>query len=180
MDCDIAEVMPSSHESVFHQLPPTPTKALNLRSKPLSTPLLGNVAKFHLQQNAQAYVPKVSMHQEVANDIRKIFNARHRAEADIRLNEGIEKYAKSAPSLAQWMENAIPEGLTIFSLPEAFRKRLQTCAKHSTLKSNGEPKSPAFSQTKPLFYASSRLSSWISPRNGNPEKPTFPRSKPTN
>jgi transposase-like protein len=133
MDCDIAEVVPSSHESVFHKLPPTPTKALNLRSKPLSTPLLGNVAKFHLQQNAQAYVPKVSMRQEVANDIRKIFNARHRAEADIRLNEGIEKYAKSAPSLAQWMENAIPEGLTIFSLPEAFRKRLRTSNMCETL-----------------------------------------------
>ena len=65
--------------------------------------------QFHLQQNAQAYVPKVSMRQEVANDIRHVFNARHRAEADMRLNEGIEKYAKSAPSLAQWMENAIPE-----------------------------------------------------------------------
>ena len=82
---------------------------------------------------AQAYVPKVSMRQEVANDIRHVFNARHRAEADMRLNEGIEKYAKSAPSLAQWMENAIPEGLTIFSLPEAFRKRLRTSNMCETL-----------------------------------------------
>ena len=89
--------------------------------------------QFHLQQNAQAYVPKVSMRQEVANDIRHVFNARHRAEADMRLNEGIEKYAKSAPSLAQWMENAIPEGLTIFSLPEAFRKRLRTSNMCETL-----------------------------------------------
>ena len=82
--------------------------------------------QFHLQQNAQAYVPTVSMRQEVANDIRHIFNRRHRAEADMRLNEGIEKYAKSASSFAQWMENAIPKGLTIFSLPKAFRKRLRT------------------------------------------------------
>ena len=51
----------------------------------------------------------------------------------MRLNEGIEKYAKSAPSLAQWMENAIPEGLTIFSLPEAFRKRLRTSNMCETL-----------------------------------------------
>jgi transposase-like protein len=114
-------------------VPPTPTKASNPLSNPLSTPLLGNVCQFHLQQNAQAYVPKVSMRQEVANDIRHVFNARHRAEADMRLNEGIEKYAKSAPGLAQWMENAIPEGLTIFSLPEAFRKRLRTSNMCETL-----------------------------------------------
>ena len=70
------------------------------------------------------------MRQEVANGIRHVFNARHHAEADIRLNEGIEKHA---PSLAQWMENAIPEGLTIFSLPEAFRKRLRTSNMCETL-----------------------------------------------
>ena len=31
--------------------------------------------QFHLQQNAQAYVPRKSMQEEVANDIRAIFNA---------------------------------------------------------------------------------------------------------
>jgi hypothetical protein len=31
--------------------------------------------QFHLQQNAQAYVPKVSLKKEVASDIRHIFNA---------------------------------------------------------------------------------------------------------
>ena len=73
---------------------------------------------------------EVAMRQEVANGIRHVFNARHHAEADIRLNEGTEKHA---PSLAQWMENAIPEGLTIFSLPEAFRKRLRTSNMCETL-----------------------------------------------
>lgn len=38
--------------------------------------------QFHLQQNAQAYVPKVSMKKEVALDIRHIFNAPNIEEAN--------------------------------------------------------------------------------------------------
>lgn len=91
--------------------------------------------QFHLQQNAQAYVPKVSMRQQVADDIRYIFNARNRAEADTRLNEIVEKYSTSAPELARWMESAIPEGLTIFSFPENIRRRLRTSNMCETLNS---------------------------------------------
>ena len=38
--------------------------------------------QFHLQQNAQSYVPKVSMKKEVALDIRHIFNAPNIEEAN--------------------------------------------------------------------------------------------------
>ena len=89
--------------------------------------------QFHLQQNAQAYVPKVSMRQQVADDIRYIFNARNRAEAETRLNEIVEKYSKSAPDLARWMESSIPEGLTIFAFPENIRRRLRTSNMCETL-----------------------------------------------
>ena len=89
--------------------------------------------QFHLQQNAQAYIPKVSMRQEVADDIRYIYNSRNRPEADMRLNEIVEKYSKSAPDLARWMENAIPEGLTIFAFPENIRRRLRTSNMCETL-----------------------------------------------
>lgn len=91
--------------------------------------------QFHLQQNAQAYVPKVSMRQQVADDIRYIFNARNRAEADTRLNEIVEKYSTAAPDLARWIESAIPEGLTIFSFPENIRRRLRTSNMCETLNS---------------------------------------------
>jgi transposase-like protein len=80
----------------------------------------------HLQQNAQAYVPKIQMRESVAADIRTIFNADSRALAEERLRVLTQKYAKSAPRLSDWMEQAIPEGLTIFSLPEHKRKRLRT------------------------------------------------------
>ena len=38
--------------------------------------------QFHLQRNAQAYVPHVTQRKEVAQDIRDIFNAPSRPEAD--------------------------------------------------------------------------------------------------
>jgi putative transposase len=82
--------------------------------------------QYHLQQNAQAYVPKVDMRESVAADIRTIFNADSLALAEERLRVLTQKYSKNAPQLSVWMENAIPEGLTIFGLPEHKRKRLRT------------------------------------------------------
>lgn len=82
--------------------------------------------QFHLQQNAQSYVPKKSMKEEVAGDIRKIFTAETRALAEQKLTEAVKKYAGSAPELSQWMEENIPEGLTVFSAPEIQRKKLRT------------------------------------------------------
>ncbi len=82
--------------------------------------------QFHLQQNAQAYVPKVTMREEVAADIRDIFNAPGAEEAKLLLEKTIIKYQKSAPDLSTWMESALPEGFAIFELPKAVRKRLRT------------------------------------------------------
>jgi putative transposase len=80
----------------------------------------------HLQRNASAYVPKVEMREEVASDIRSIFNAPDREEADRLLNKTIDKYSKTAGRLAVWMEDNIPEGLAVFAMPEKHRRRLRT------------------------------------------------------
>lgn len=82
--------------------------------------------QFHLQQNAQAYVPKESMKKKVASDIRKIFDSADLPHAELMLETMVGKYSKSAPELARWMEHNIPEGLTIFGFPENVRKRLRT------------------------------------------------------
>jgi putative transposase len=82
--------------------------------------------QFHLQQNAQSYVPKVAMRKEVAQAIRDVFNAPNRAEADRMLGLLIKRYQESAPALAEWAEENIPEGLTVFQLPKAHRQRLRT------------------------------------------------------
>jgi putative transposase len=82
--------------------------------------------QFHLQQNAQAYVPKVELKAEVAADIRAIFNAPDKAEAVNLLDKTVSKYDKGAPKLARWLEQNIPEGLTVFGLPANQRRLLRT------------------------------------------------------
>jgi len=82
--------------------------------------------QFHLQQNAQAYVPRHSLKAEVAADIRAVFNAPSRDEAEALLARLVQKYEKRASRLANWMETNIPEGLTVFSLPTTQQRRLRT------------------------------------------------------
>lgn len=82
--------------------------------------------QFHLQQNAGHYVPRVSMRAEVAADLRAIFDAPDRAEADRRLELAVRKYEKTAPKLATWLAANAPEGLTVFALPPAHWRRLRT------------------------------------------------------
>lgn len=82
--------------------------------------------QFHLQQNAQAYVPRQEMKAEAAADIRAIVTAPNRADADNLLARTVQQYAKTASKPATWLETVIPEGLTVFSLPAAHRTRLRT------------------------------------------------------
>jgi hypothetical protein len=48
--------------------------------------------QFHLQQNAQAYIPRISMRPEVAESIRAIFNAPDRPEAERLLSRAVSRY----------------------------------------------------------------------------------------
>ncbi len=82
--------------------------------------------QFHLQQNAQSYVPRVGMRREVAEDIRTIFNAPDREAAQTYLDKAVNKYSTLAPKLADWMEVNIPEGFTVFAFPRAHQRRLRT------------------------------------------------------
>ena len=82
--------------------------------------------QFHLQQNAMQYVPKIAMRKNVAADLRAVFDAPDRNEAQRQLDIAVKKYAKSAPKLSAWIETNIPEGLAVFNLPAAHRRRLRT------------------------------------------------------
>lgn len=82
--------------------------------------------QFHVQQNAQKYVPRQSMKREVAEAIRGVFNALNREEAERQLDRLIKTYQDTAPKLAAWAANAIPEALTVFGFPEAHRRRIRT------------------------------------------------------
>lgn len=85
-----------------------------------------NRCQFHLQQNAQAYVPKQEMKASVAADIRSVFSAESLAMANQKLATLVEKYSTTAPKLAAWMEANLPDGFTVFAFPEPIRQRLRT------------------------------------------------------
>lgn len=82
--------------------------------------------QFHLQQNAQSYVPKKEMKGEVASVIRAIFNAPNQVEAERLLKHAVERYEKTAPRLAAWLEQTLPQGFTVFAFPERHRRCLRT------------------------------------------------------
>ena len=82
--------------------------------------------QFHLQQNALKYVPRRSMCKEVAEDIRTIFNAPDRSTAEAYLDKMVVKYTETASRLSAWMEENIPEGLTVFDFPRKWWLRLRT------------------------------------------------------
>lgn len=82
--------------------------------------------QFHLQQNASGYVPRQEMKAAVASDIRAIFTAPDETEAKRLLGLFADRYKSKAPRLSAWALEALPQGFTVFALPEAHRRRLRT------------------------------------------------------
>jgi transposase-like protein len=82
--------------------------------------------QFHLQQNAMAYVPRQAMRGEVAREIRTVLQAPDRAMAEANLKAMVSKYSKTMPRLSVWMEENLPQGLTVMEFPEAHRRLLRT------------------------------------------------------
>ena len=80
----------------------------------------------HLQRNAAAFVPRLQMRAEVAQDIRSILNAPDLDEAERLLAKTVMKYESKASRLAQWMQSNLPDGFTIFKLPPYQRRRLRS------------------------------------------------------
>jgi transposase-like protein len=82
--------------------------------------------QFHLQQNASQYVTRLEQRQEVAADLRAVFNAPGRAEGERLLAVAVKKYAESAPRLSRWMEENVAQGLTVMGFPGEHQRRLRT------------------------------------------------------
>ncbi len=66
------------------------------------------------------------MKEEVAQDIRAIFNASSLEQAKQMLDKAVAKYEKSASRLSQWLQNNILEGLTVMALPQSQWRSLRT------------------------------------------------------
>jgi len=82
--------------------------------------------QFHLQQNAGQYVTQVAERETVARHIRAIFNAPDLDEAKRLQEKFVGLYEETMPKLSRWAEENLSEGMTVFSLPLAHRRRLRT------------------------------------------------------
>jgi putative transposase len=82
--------------------------------------------QFHLMKNALAFLPKPSLRPQVVASLRAVFDAPDRPEAERQLDLAVKKYRTSAPKLAEWLEQNVPQGLAVFALPVGHRRRLRT------------------------------------------------------
>lgn len=82
--------------------------------------------QFHLQQNAGAYVPRQDMRKAVAEGLRNVFNAPDVDEAKRLLDRLLGTWETTAPKLAAWAAEAVPEAFAVFALPASHRRRLRT------------------------------------------------------
>ncbi len=62
----------------------------------------------------------------VAGDLRTIFNAQGKHEAEALLTRAVQKYKTTAPKLSARVEESLPDGLVIFAFPEPHRRLLET------------------------------------------------------
>lgn len=82
--------------------------------------------QFHIAQNAQAYVPSVSMRAEIAQAVKDVFQALDRSEAERRTKQTVLKYEKRAPKFSRWLEESAPEAMTFYSFPRSHWKKIRT------------------------------------------------------
>ena len=82
--------------------------------------------QFHLARNAIHHAPSAETAGRIGRQLKSIWTADDLARAETAFAELVASYRDSAPRLADWLEQNVPEGLAVFTLPEHHRKRLRT------------------------------------------------------
>src|ERR687898_631093 len=82
--------------------------------------------QFHLAQNAIHHAPNATIRKAIGAELRRVWNASTLVSAQEELDRLVKTYQSTAPKLATWLESAVPEGLTVFSLPDQHRRRMRT------------------------------------------------------
>ena len=82
--------------------------------------------QFHLAQNAIHHAPSQAIRKRIGAELRVIWNAPKLSAAETALADLVKSYQTCAPKLAEWLEDNVPEGLAVFSLPEHHRRRMRT------------------------------------------------------
>jgi putative transposase len=66
------------------------------------------------------------MRAEIAEVVRDIFNSPTLEMAREMVRKTVEKYQKTAPEFAKWLDENIEEGLTVYQFPREHWKKLRT------------------------------------------------------
>ena len=82
--------------------------------------------QFHFAQNAQAYVPKVFMREEVAEAVRSIFKCQTIEMARDRVTKVSAEFQQSAPKFASWLEENVEECFAIYKFDDKVQRRMRT------------------------------------------------------
>ncbi len=82
--------------------------------------------RFHLARNAVNHAPDRDTRERIGKQLRAVWNASSLQTAQAEPGTLVASYREKHPGFADWLENNIPEGLAVFSLPEAHRKRMRT------------------------------------------------------
>lgn len=79
----------------------------------------------HIARNALGKVGR--KHQKgISEDIRAVFNAPSLEWAKELRDEVIERWSKTHPAVAEWLEAALEDGLACFAFPESHRRRIRS------------------------------------------------------
>ena len=82
--------------------------------------------QFHIARNAIHHAPNVEIRKRIGKQLKSIWTADDLAKADTALADLVASYRDTASKLAAWLEENVPEGLAVFTLPEHHRKQMRT------------------------------------------------------
>ena len=82
--------------------------------------------QFHLAQNALQHGPNNDIRKRIGKQLRAVWNASSLEAAEVELAALVASYRDKHPDFADWLENNVPEGLAVFTLPDAHQKRMRT------------------------------------------------------
>jgi putative transposase len=82
--------------------------------------------QFHLAQNAIHHAPNQAIRTSIGEELRAVWDAPSLGSAEEEIKRLVAKYRSSAPKLAEWLENNVPEGLAVFKLPREHWRPMRT------------------------------------------------------
>ena len=82
--------------------------------------------QFHLAQNAVQHGPNNDIRQRIGKQLRSVWHAPSLQAAEAELTALVASYRDKHPDFADWLESNVPEGLAVFTLPDAHQKRMRT------------------------------------------------------